>query len=49
MPPTLISGIFGMNVKLPLVDKGVSDFIIIMVIMLMTVIAASYLFKKHDK
>lgn len=49
MPPTLISGIFGMNVKLPLVDKGISDFIIIMVIMLMTVIAASYLFKKHDK
>lgn len=49
MPPTLISGIFGMNVKLPLVDKGASDFIIIMVIMLMTVIAASYLFKKHDK
>lgn len=49
MPPTLISGIFGMNVKLPMIDRGVSDFIIIMVIMLMTVIAASYLFKKRDK
>ncbi len=49
MPPTLISGIFGMNVKLPLIDKGISDFILIIVVMLITVLAASYLFKRRDK
>lgn len=49
MPPTLISGIFGMNVKLPMIDRGISDFILIIVVMLITVLAASYLFKRRDK
>lgn len=49
MPPTLISGIFGMNVKLPLIDRGISDFILIIVVMLITVLAASFLFKRRDK
>lgn len=45
MPPTLISGIFGMNVGLPLVGNG-WDFIIIVAIMLTSVIVASLLFRK---
>ncbi len=49
MPPTLISGIFGMNVNLPLVGKGVVDFIIVVFVMILTVIAASYLFKKKER
>ncbi len=45
MPPTLISGIYGMNVGLPILgDKW--DFVVVIVIMLVSVMVASLLFKK---
>lgn len=47
MPPTLISGIFGMNVKLPLTNNT-WDFIFIIAIMLVSVLIASLLFR-HKK
>ncbi len=46
MPPTLISGIFGMNVGLPILDSK-WDFLIIVGIMLVSVLVASYVFKRH--
>lgn len=46
MPPTLISGIFGMNVVLPVFNKW-WDFIMIAVIMLISVLIASLLFRKR--
>lgn len=46
MPPTLISGIFGMNVLLPIFNNGL-DFIVIVIIMLISVLAASLLFRKR--
>ncbi|MBR5855998.1 MAG: magnesium and cobalt transport protein CorA [Bacteroidales bacterium] len=46
MPPTLISGIFGMNVNLPLLGN-LSDFFIVLGIMLFSVIVASFLFRKR--
>ncbi len=46
MPPTLISGIFGMNVKLP-VTEGCWDFWIVLGVMLVSVIIASLIFKKR--
>lgn len=48
MPPTLISGIFGMNVLLPgFGKKGLWDFGIIVFIMLLSVGLASLLFRKR--
>lgn len=46
MPPTLISGIFGMNVTLPLVGN-MSDFFIVLGVMLVSVLVASFLFRKR--
>src|SRR5574344_928883 len=46
MPPTLISGIFGMNVTLPVTGHKKLDFIIIVAIMLVSVLVASLLFRK---
>src|SRR5574344_1676482 len=46
MPPTLISGIFGMNVTLPVTGHKKWDFIIIVAIMLVSVLVASLLFRK---
>lgn len=46
MPPTLISGVFGMNVNLPLVGN-LSDFFIVLGIMLVSVLVASFLFRKR--
>lgn len=46
MPPTLISGIFGMNVKLPLLDSN-WDFVLVIAVMLLSVFAASFVFKKR--
>ena len=46
MPPTLISGIFGMNVNLPLLGN-LSDFFIVLGIMLVSVLVASFLFRKR--
>ena len=46
MPPTLISGIFGMNVNLPLVGN-LSDFFIVLGIMLVSVLVASFFFRKR--
>jgi magnesium transporter len=46
MPPTLISGIFGMNVGLPIFDSK-WDFLFIVGIMLVSVLVASYVFKRH--
>jgi Mg2+ and Co2+ transporters len=45
MPPTLISGIFGMNVGLPIFNNKL-DFIIIIFIMLVSVLIASFLFRR---
>lgn len=45
MPPTVIASIFGMNVDLPLFG-GNADFLVIMLIMLVSILIASYLFKK---
>lgn len=48
MPPTLISGIYGMNVNLPIFGEGfgLKDFLIIICVMLLSVIVASVLFHK---
>ena len=46
MPPTLISGIFGMNVMLPIFDKW-WDFGMIAGVMLISVLLASLLFRKR--
>lgn len=46
MPPTLISGIFGMNVGLPLMDN-VWDFFVVLGVMLVSVLVASFLFRKR--
>ncbi len=46
MPPTLISGIYGMNVELPLLD-GNWDFVLVIAVMLLSVIAASFVFKRR--
>ena len=45
MPPTLISGIFGMNVGLPIFG-GWFDFLIIVGVMLMSVGIAYVIFRK---
>lgn len=46
MPPTLISGIFGMNLGLPLSGKW-WDFLLVVGIMLISVLLASLLFRKR--
>ncbi len=48
MPPTLIAGIYGMNIKLPILGEfnGLADFIIILVIMLISVFLASFLLRR---
>ncbi|MEG0519269.1 MAG: CorA family divalent cation transporter [Bacteroidales bacterium] len=46
MPPTLISGIFGMNVGLPIFDSR-WDFVMVVFIMLLSVLCASLLFRKR--
>ena len=48
MPPTLISGIFGMNMKLPIFNKW-WDFLAIVGIMLISVISASLLFRNRKR
>ena len=45
MPATLISGIFGMNVQLPILDNK-WDFLIVAGIMLLSVLVVSLVFKK---
>lgn len=49
MPPTLISGIFGMNVDLPIFGSSVRlfDFSMILFIMLLSVLIASLLFRNR--
>jgi magnesium transporter len=46
MPPTLISGIFGMNVGLPIFNSR-WDFLMVVFIMLLSVLCASLLFRKR--
>ncbi len=46
MPPTLISGIFGMNLKLPLTNCAWWDFVIVVGVMLLSVGVASYFIKR---
>ncbi len=46
MPPTLISGIFGMNVLLPIFDSK-WDFVFVVFIMLLSVLVASLVFRKR--
>ncbi|MDD2584455.1 MAG: CorA family divalent cation transporter [Bacteroidales bacterium] len=45
MPPTVITGIYGMNVNLPIMG-GMVDFAIIMVIMMFSVITVTILFRR---
>jgi len=45
MPPTVITGIYGMNVDLPIMG-GLIDFAIIMMIMMFSVITVSILFRR---
>ncbi|MEF9930778.1 MAG: CorA family divalent cation transporter [Bacteroidales bacterium] len=46
MPPTLISGIFGMNIGLPIFNSRL-DFVFVILIMLLSVLAASLVFRKR--
>ncbi len=46
MPPTLISGIFGMNIKLPITNCSWWDFVIVVGVMLASVGVASYFIKR---
>lgn len=45
MPPTLIASIYGMNVKLPSIG-GVWDFVLIMSLMVLTLLAVLFIFRK---
>ena len=45
MPPTLIASIYGMNVNLPLLG-GKVDFALIMLVMMITVVTVSILFRR---
>ncbi len=45
MPPTVIASIFGMNVDLPILG-GVIDFALIMLIMMVTVVTVTILFRR---
>ena len=49
MPPTLISGICGMNVRLPIFGENFAlrDFCIIIFVMLVSVLVASLIFRKR--
>lgn len=47
MPPTLIASIYGMNLDLPMIG-GMSDFAIVMVVMLFSVITVSILFRRKN-
>ena len=44
MPPTLIASIYGMNIELPVLG-GMYDFILLIVVMLISVLFASLLFR----
>ena len=46
MPPTLITGFFGMNVRLPITDTW-WDFVIVLVIMVISFLAFLLVFKKR--
>ena len=46
MPPTLITGFFGMNVRLPITDTW-WDFVIVLVIMVISFLAFLLIFKKR--
>ena len=46
MPPTLISGIFGMNIGLPIFNEK-WDFLMVVGIMLVSVGIASFLFRRR--
>lgn len=48
MPPTLISGIYGMNIKLPLLENS-WDVAVVLGIMFISVLAASILFRKRKR
>lgn len=45
MPPTVIASIYGMNVNLPIMG-GMIDFALIMLVMMITVVTVSILFKR---
>lgn len=45
MPPTVIASIYGMNVDLPIMG-GMVDFALIMLVMMITVVTVSILFKR---
>ncbi len=45
MPPTVIASIYGMNVNLPIMG-GMVDFALIMLVMMITVVTVSILFKR---
>ena len=46
MPPTLVASFYGMNVPLPLMDKG-GMWLLLLGIMVLTVALVIYLFKKN--
>jgi magnesium transporter len=46
MPPTLISGIFGMNLGLP-ISGNWWDFLMVVGVMLVSVLIASIIFRKN--
>jgi LPXTG-motif cell wall-anchored protein len=46
MPPTLISGIFGMNIGLPIFQSK-WDFLMVVGVMLVSVGIASFLFRRR--
>lgn len=51
MPPTLVTGIFGMNVKLPVFGENfrLLDFCLIVFVMLLSVVIVSFLFRNRRK
>lgn len=48
MPPTLIASIYGMNVDLPIFG-GIFDFLVLVLVMLVSVFLASFLFKNKKR
>ena len=47
MPPTLIASIYGMNVNLPQSGLGNLDFIILISLMVLTIVAVLVIFFKR--
>ena len=47
MPPTLIASIYGMNINLPMADRGLADFFILLALMIVAIFVVILVFRKR--